>query len=153
MAPFILNPRLTLTRKPGNKVVVDVTYTVFFSKFDRHLVGLGMNFRERIEIIGVDPAGSTTGTVLAQFFPDLIPVTDGEQQLEISRHRFMPVDRRVLDEDTSPVASPDTLPDEIRCRILIDAVDLPPITTEVFTNQAVLGMTQSLHHVQSESSD
>jgi hypothetical protein len=101
-----------------------------------------MHYMERIEVIGVDPAGSTTGTVLRQFFPDLLDVTDGEGELKIPRHRVIQVKRTVLDEDSSPFVSPDAIPDQIRCRIRIEALDLTPPTTESFTNQVVLQMTQ-----------
>jgi len=140
MAPFIKDPKLTLIRKPGGKVVVDVTYTAMFFHFDRQLVKLGLHFTERIEVIGVDPTGTT---LLHQFFPDIIPVTEpvpgDEDKQEFFRHRFDIVDRIKLDEDSSPVLGPDAIPDEIRCRILIDPVDLPPKPTEALTNQVVLG--------------
>jgi Fe2+ transport system protein FeoA len=143
MAPFVLNPKLTLKRLANDEILITVDYTARFFTFDRRLVGLGMHYMESIEVIGVDPAGSTTGTVLRQFFPDLLhDVTDGEGELKIPRHRAIQVKRTVLDEDSSPFVGPDAIPDQIRCRIRIEALDLTPAITVGFTNQVVLQMTQ-----------
>jgi hypothetical protein len=130
---------LTLTREGGN-VRVRVTYNVVFSAFERNLAGLGMQFIERISTLGVDPPGSTTGTVLAEFPAQFIPVPPGAGLISIPRNREIVLTRAQLDEDPSVIIGPDFDPDEIRCRIQIQSAGLPPaVTPDVFTNQQVLG--------------
>jgi hypothetical protein len=130
---------LTLTREGGN-VRVTVTYNVVFSAFERNLAGLGMTFIERISTLGVDPPGSTTGTVLAEFPAQLIPVPPGAGPISIPRNRQILVTRGQLDEDPSIVIGPEFDADEIRCRIRIQSAGLPPaVTPDAFTDQEVLG--------------
>ena len=135
--PIVTNAHLTLTTQDQD-TRIDVTYTVIFSEFERHLAHLGLVFRDRIRVIGVDPAGSRTGTVLANFGAQDIPVTDGNgpQRFDYDNNhtRSLTVPRSLLQEDPG---SGD--PDEILCRIRIAAIGLPPLETpDVFTNQEIL---------------
>ena len=134
--PNTENRNLTLT-KVGADVKVEVTYRAIFSPFERRLAGLGMIFLEQLAVLGVDPPGSTTGRLLTVFPPtEPLPVTDGDTVQKIDRRLSIIVPRAVLDED------PDILlrdPDEIRCRIRIRSVGLPPSSTpDAFTDQEVL---------------
>jgi len=124
---------LTLTTV-GSNVTINVTYNAVFSPFERHLAGLGLVFQERIRIIGVDPPGATTGTILSTFASQNLPVTDGGVPQVIARNRSMSMSRASLQEDAG---LGDT--DEIRARIEILAVGLPPsITPAEFTDQETL---------------
>jgi len=137
--PTTNSRNLTLTRE-GSNVRVTVTYNVVFSSFERNLAGLGMNFIEQISVIGVDPPGSTTGTVLRDFVPQVIPITPGPGTLSVPRTRQILMTRLQLDEDPTPFVGPDFDADEIRCRIRIQANGLPPaVTPDAFTDQEVLG--------------
>lgn len=128
-------PQLTL-RREGSNVRVIVDYTAGFTTFERNLAGLGLTFVERISIIGVDPPGSTTGTVLGNFTAQVITVP---ASLLAPRHREVVMPRTQLDEDPNTFLPPDVDPDEIRCRIRIEARGLPAaVTPDVFTDQEVL---------------
>lgn len=130
---------LTLTREGAN-VRVTVTYNVVFSAFERNLAGLGMTFIERISTLGVDPPGSTTGTVLAEFPAQAIAVPPGAGPIQVARNRQILLTRAQLDEDPSVVTGPEFDADEIRCRIRIQSAGLPPaVTPDAFTDQEVLG--------------
>jgi hypothetical protein len=129
--------QLTLDRRPNGNVEIKVTYNVQFNKLERGLAELGMRFRERIAVIGVDPAGSTTGTVLKNFDPEFITITPGTAP--IPRTRKLTVSRALLDEDSNPFVGPDVIPDQIRCRIRIEAIGFPPaVTPDAFTDEEVL---------------
>ena len=131
--PTTNNRNFTLTTVDSN-VTVNVTYNVVFTAFERHLAGLGMAFQERIRVLGVDPAGSTTGTVLHSFPVQNLPVTDGSGTQTITRNRSISVSRASLQED--PAAGD---ADEILCRIEIAAVGLPPAEQQqFFTDQSTL---------------
>jgi hypothetical protein len=131
--PTATNAHLTLITQDQN-TTIDVTYTANFSVFERHLAHLGLVFKERIRVIGVDPAFSTTGSGIVSFEAQNIQVTDGNVPQSINRTRSLTVLRSSLQEDP---ALGDT--DEIRCRIRIAAIGLPPIETpDVFTNQETL---------------
>ena len=131
------NTRVLKLNRVGANVRIDVSYNVVFSVLERHLAGLGLRFRERISVIGVDPPGATTGTVLPIIFPSsFIAVTDPQPR----QHASIIVTRAALDEDQHPLLPPDLDADEIRCLIQIKAVGLPEtITPDAFTNEAVLG--------------
>ena len=134
---------LTLIREGAN-VRVRVTYNVTFTAFERSLAGLGMTFFERISTLGVDPPGSTTGTVLVEFPVQFIPVPPGAGPISIARNREIVVTRTQLDEDPSVIVGPDFDADEIRCRIQIQSVGLPPaVTPDAFTNQQILSLVIS----------
>ena len=130
---------LTLTRENAN-VRVTVTYNVVFTAFERNLAAMGMTFVERISTLGVDPPGSFTGTVLAEFPAQVIAVPPGTGAVQVTRNRQILLTRAQLDEDPSFVVGPDFDPDEIRCRIRIEANGLPPaVTPDAFTDQEILG--------------
>jgi hypothetical protein len=131
---------LTLTPAGGGNFTVNVTYNAVFSAFERNLAGLGMTFVERISTLGVDPPGSTTGTVLAEFPAQVIPVPSGAGPVSVPRNRSIVLTRAQLDEDPSIIIGPDFDADEIRCRIRIQSTGLPPaVTPDAFTDQEVLG--------------
>jgi hypothetical protein len=131
--PRTNNRRLTLTTV-GNNVTINVTYNAIFSVFERRLAGLGLVFRENIAVIGIDPAGANTGTVLdsINFENPNLAVTDGAAPQTIPRNVSVTVPRERLQEDADGT-------DEIRCRIQIEAVGLPPaVTSDRFTDQETL---------------
>ena len=125
------NRELTLTTVGAN-VTVRVTYQAVFTQFERHLASNGLIFRERIAVIGVDPAGSTTGTVLHNFAAANLGVTAGVGPQTINRDRQITVTRASLQED---VGLGDN--DEIRCRIRIEPIGMPALVEE-FTDQEIL---------------
>lgn len=59
----------------GDNVEITVQYNAVFSVFERHLAGLGMKFRERIDVIGVDPQGPATSEILFSFPNRILAVT------------------------------------------------------------------------------
>ena len=131
--------QLTLTRSGGN-VKVNVRYNAVFSAFERHLAGLGMKFRERIDVIGVDSPGAATSEILTSFPSPVLTVTDGAATQTIARDVTMTVSRASLDEDSSPFTDPDFRPDQIRCSVRIEALGLPlAVTATAFTNEQELG--------------
>jgi hypothetical protein len=131
--PTAANRQLTLTTV-GPDVTINVKYNAIFSVFERHLAGLGLNFRERIAVIGVDPPNSTTGTVITNFPSLILPVTDGTVTQTIARNVSKTVSRASLQEDSGLGDN-----DEIRCRIRIEAEGLPPtVTPDAFTDQEIL---------------
>lgn len=133
--PTAQNRNLTLTTVNNETTTINVTYDAVFSQFERRLAALGMVFEERIAVMGIDPPGSTSGTVLTSFPRANLPVTDGAGSLTIPRNLSRTVPRATLQEDTG--ANDD---DEIRCRIRIAAVGLPPeVTTDRFTNEQLIG--------------
>lgn len=138
--PQILNRELTLT-PDGENVKVNVRYHAQFTGFERHLVGLGLRFRERILVFGVDSSDPKTDDLLTVFTPiEFLEVTDGNVPQTIARNRTIGVARQVLDEDQNPFVHPDAIPDQIHCKIRIEAVGIPPAITEAFTDQEVLGL-------------
>jgi hypothetical protein len=126
----INNAQLTLTTA-GNNVTITVTYSAVINALERVLKANGLGLVERIAVIGVDPPGSTTGTVLHNFPAENLPVTAGGGSQTIARNRSIIVSRASLQEDG---VGDD---DEIRCRITIDALNLPADIT-AFTDQEVL---------------
>jgi hypothetical protein len=126
----INNAQLTLTTA-GNNVTITVTYSAVINALERFLKANGLGLVERIAVIGVDPPGSTTGTVLHNFPAENLPVTAGGGSQTIARNRSIIVSRASLQEDG---VGDD---DEIRCRITIDALNLPADVT-AFTDQEVL---------------
>jgi hypothetical protein len=138
--PIISNtPELTKAIV-GNSVTLTVKYTVVFTVFERHLAALGLKFRERIDVFGVDDPGAATSAVVASFPSRFIAVTDGAAPQTIVRNASIVVPRAQLDEDASPILPPDFIPDEIQCGIRYEAVGLPlAVTQDVLTNQMVLG--------------
>jgi hypothetical protein len=132
--PEVENARLTLTTVDNEDTTIRVTYTAVFSEFERNLAGLGMKYHHHINVLGVDPSGSTTGDNLANFPKVGFAVTAGTGEQRISRDHELTVERSVLQEDTG------TDTDEIRCKVRIHAVGLPdPFTPDVFTEQETIG--------------
>jgi hypothetical protein len=85
-------------------------------------------------VIGVDPSGSFTGTVITTFPLVDFPVTvgAGTQTIPVSTQLILP--RATLQEDTGVGDA-----DEIRVKIRIHAVGLPPeFSPDVFTDQESL---------------
>ena len=114
---------------------------VFFPA-ERNRTEFFVSFAEIIEVIGVDPSGSETGTVLIRTNGRLMhEVTPGPDILRLPEHVEIKAKRTVLDEDGSPYVDPDAIPDQIRCRVIIETRD--PIAREAnkITNQVVLGGT------------
>lgn len=137
--PGTTSRNLTLTREGGN-IRLTVTYNAVFSAFERNLAGLGMNFVERISALGIDPPGSTTGTVLAEFQGQFIPVPPGNGPVTVARNRQIVLTRAQVDEDPSAFLGPDFDADEIRCRIRIQSLGIPAaVTPDEFTDQEVIG--------------
>jgi hypothetical protein len=130
--PSTNSRNLTLTTVDSN-VTVNVTYNAVFSQLERHLAAQGLSFRERISVLGVDPSGGTTGTVLHNFGAQNIPVSDGAGSVSVPRNRSITVSRASLQED---VAAGDT--DEIRARIAIELIGFPAPLADQFTDQEVL---------------
>ncbi len=130
--PSTSDRNLTLTTQDSN-VTVKVKYNAKFTTFERRLAGLGMVFRERINVLGLDPDNGTTGDLLERFPIETIPVTDGNGTQVLARNRSITVPRSTLQEDPG---LGDT--DAIRCRIEIVALGLPPAITEEFTDVETL---------------
>ena len=136
--PTTNSHRLSLNRQ-GDNVEITVQYNAVFSVFERHLVGLGLKFRERIDVIGEDASGAATSDILTSFPSRILAVTDGAAVQTIPRTVSMIVTRAALDEDRSPQLPADLSPDEIRCSVRIEALDLPlAVTPTEFTNQQTL---------------
>jgi hypothetical protein len=131
--PTATNLRLALTTV-GLDTTINVKYNARFSVLERHLAGLGLKFREKIAVIGVDPPGSTTGTVIANFPSPILAVTDGTAAQTIPRDVSLTRPRASLQEDNGLGDD-----DEIRCRVRIAAEGLPPaVTPDAFTDQEIL---------------
>ena len=123
----------------GDNVEITVQYNAVFSVFERHLAELGMKFRERIDVIGVDEQGPATSDILFSFPNRILPVTDGDAVQTIPRNVFLNVSRAALDEDGRLLGDPDFAADEIQCSVRIEALGLPlAVTPTRFTNQRVL---------------
>ena len=124
------NAQLTLTTV-GNNVTVNVTYNAGINPLERFLVANGLALVERIAVIGVDPPKDDR-PVLHNFPAEVLPVTPGGGAQNIPRNRSITVTRASLQEDNGLGDD-----DEIRCRITIDALNLPEDTT-AFTDQEIL---------------
>ena len=127
----ISNAQLTL-ETVGDNVTVKVTYSAGINPLERFLVANGLALVERIAVIGVDPPNTTTGPVLHNFPAEVLPVTPGGGSQALPRNRSMTVTRASLQEDNGLGDA-----DEIRCRITIDALNLPEDVTG-FTDQEIL---------------
>jgi hypothetical protein len=102
-------------------VTIAVGYQAIFSPLERHLAALGLTYREVIDVFGIDPPGSFTGTLMGPITPfQNIPVTDGATPLIVNRSRTFIRTRAQMQED--PIGDDD----EIRCRITVNLVGLPP---------------------------
>lgn len=140
MAPIVVNPKLRLDRLANAEVLITVDYEVLFFPAERNRTEFFVSFNEIIEVIGVDPAGSETGTVLIRTNRrPLSKVTPGDSILKLPEHVEIKAKRTVLDEDGNPFVHPDTIPDQIRCRIIIETRDPIAGQANKFTNQVILG--------------
>jgi hypothetical protein len=118
----------------GQNVTVSVTYNAVFTAFERQLAGLGMGFHEHLDVFGIDPPGSLTGTLLDTFPLTPFAVTVGAGAQVVPRSVQMVIPRPALQEDTALGDA-----DEIRVRIRIHAVGLPAeFSPDIFTDQEVL---------------
>ncbi len=135
--PTVENADLTLTTVDG-RVTIRVTYDARFTPFERQLADLGMRYHSHINALGMDPAGSLTGANLVgvDFPTQNFPVTAGTVDQVLSRDESQTVIRDLLQEDPN---SGDA--DEIRCKIRIHSVGIPPeFTADEFTvEKKVLG--------------
>ena len=143
MPNFLVPPALTLTRQPGGMVEIDLTYRVRFVFIERQMTKLGMIFVERVDILGVDPPGGTTGTPLKTIVSTLA-VSNGDDigvptAIILPRHFIFNMTRASLDEDKIPNVSPELDPDEIRARVEIRSL-VPSFLG--FSDQEVLGFAQ-----------
>jgi hypothetical protein len=135
--PTVENPTLTLSTV-NNTTTIRVTFNARFTPFERQLAGLGMKFHQHVVVLGIDPPGGTTGTDLFPTDPPLFehinfPVTVGTTDQVLPYDQSRPVARSLLQEDSGGDE------DEIRCKVLIHAVGMPPeFTDDVFTPQQVL---------------
>jgi hypothetical protein len=142
--PTTSNHKLTITKQEfanpdGTNLVVEVTYKAHFSRFDRNLARLGLLFREKVTVFGVDPPGSKTGTPIFILIEPIFGVTPGDEEQIIERKLSEVVPRNFLDEDPGTI-NPNSIikdDDEIRCSIQIITLDIPPSEVK-FTNQVIL---------------
>ena len=132
--PSVNKRNLTLT-KVDTGIKIDVTYEITFSRFERNLAELGMTFREAVEVIGVDPPGSTTGRQLLVIAVGKLSVPAVNNDLPLKCNHSLIVSRESLDEDPATVILDD---DEIRCRIRILSIGIPAASIDAFTNQQIL---------------
>lgn len=136
--PTVTNAKLSLEPVgTGTDIKITVKYDINFSRLESNIAkpGLGIMFRELVELIGVDPPGSKRGTSIVllgigQLFPVL---QDAPQTLKGKHTRTVP--RSVLDEDPGRIAADS---DELIARIRILTFGLPQNTINEFTNQIVL---------------
>ncbi len=135
--PTVSNPILTLTTVGAN-TTVNVTYNATYTAFERQLAGLGMTFHEHIDVQGMDPAGSLTGTTITSFPLANHAVTVGAGSQVIARNVSLPpLPRSLFQEDPTVGGVIDN--DEIRAKIRIHSVGLPdPFTPDVFTPEQIL---------------
>lgn len=141
--PTITNRILNLT-KEGTNIKIDVNYDVNFSRLESNLTGLGMTFRELVEVLGVDPPGSTTGTFLnvGPVGIGKLPVVAKNDSQTLHRHHTITVPRSSLNEDPGTFIPDD---DEIRCRIRVLSIGIPNSSVDAFTNEQVLLEDGGIH--------
>ena len=139
--PTVTNPTLTLTTVGSGssaEVTIDVTFDAVFTELERNLAVLGLKFHRHINVYGMDPSGSLTGIEISGtegLFPHInFALTQGSGDEIIPVSASQTVLRSVLQEDTALGDA-----DEIRCKIRIHCVGMPPeFTEDVFTSQQVL---------------
>jgi hypothetical protein len=136
--PTVEHPLLVLTTS-DEVVTIRVTFHARFTPFERRLAGLGMEYRSHVDVIGIDPPGGTSGTIIVDPAAGFSPfqhvafaVTEGTVDEILPFDHSVVVDRQLLDEITDGTG-------EIRCRIQIHADGMPPPLTEpVFTDRRVV---------------
>ena len=134
--PTTTNPVLTLTKETtGTDITVKVEYDITFNRLERNLAQLGMNFKDDVDVIGIDPPGSTTGTLIRRLGGGKLDVPPVSSSAKLHREHKLVMSRASLDED-SGTPLPDN--DEIRCRIRFLTGGMPAASSETFTNQEIL---------------
>jgi hypothetical protein len=132
--PTVTNPTLTLTTV-NNQVTIRATCNITFTPFERFLAAGGMEFHSHHTIHGMDPGGASLlgAEIEDAHFPTFhLGVTAGSVDQVIFSDHSITVDRDVLQEDA-------TSDDEIRCKIRVHSVGLPPeFTEDVFSVERVL---------------
>jgi hypothetical protein len=132
--PTVSNPTLTLTTV-NSRVTIRATCSITFTPFERFLAAGGMEFHTHHTIHGMDPGGASLvgAEIVDARFPTFhLGVTAGTTDQVIFSDHSLEVDRAVLQEDTNG-------DDEIRCKIRVHAVGLPPeFTEDVFSPERVL---------------
>jgi hypothetical protein len=133
--PSVTDANLTLTESEGT-VTIRVRFNAHFTPFERQLADMGMEFHSHTTVHGMDPGGdSLTGAEIeeAHFQTFHFAVTPGTVEQVIFSDHSIEVDRSVLQEDTAGER------DEIRCKIRIHSVGLPPeFSLDEFTDQETL---------------
>jgi hypothetical protein len=143
--PTINNPKLTVTLTPpfddGVQLIemrkLTIKYTAVFNAFEVSLAGagLGVTFQEQITIFGVDPGGSLGANQALGPGSSLPAATLSVTTTTINRTVTRKVTRSLLQED--PIAGDH---DEIRCRIQIVPIGLPPVSAvAALTNTVLVG--------------
>lgn len=135
--PTVTNAKLTF-EKDGTKIRITVTYDINLSRLESNIAGagLGIRFSELVQVIGIDPPGSTTGTTMQLVaVGTLTDVVHQDAPQTLTRSHTRTFSRASLDEDRSLIAADN---DELRCRIRLLVHGLPKDTINVFTNQIVL---------------
>jgi hypothetical protein len=131
--PEVLNANLTLTESEGD-VTINVRFAPLFNRFEKELGEMGCEYHSHVEILGMDPAGSLTGTVIpAAQFPQVVFPVNNDLPFVPSFNESITVPRSSLQEDTGA-----TDDDELRARIRIHTKLPPEFTDPVFTDQEVL---------------
>jgi len=136
--PKTTNPVLTLTNEnpgTGTDITVKVEYDITFNRLERNLAQLGMNFKDDVDVIGIDPPGSTTGTPIRRLGGGKLDVPPVSSSAALHREHKLVMSRASLDEDPG-TPLPDN--DEIRCRIRFLTGGMPAASAETFTNQVIL---------------
>jgi hypothetical protein len=151
--------KLELTRQGDGSILIDFSYRAVFSFAEMEMTKCGMTYREKVDVIGVDPPGSKTGEPIPIFNADenqvrifgqtrILPVSSWDgipprpSAIHLKRHYTTTVSRAQLDEDPShPLVGPDFDPDEIRCRVELTSRQEPVVLDPVigFSNEKVLG--------------
>jgi hypothetical protein len=143
-------------------ILLDFRYRAHFPFAEMQLTKLGMIFEEKVELLGVDPPGGTTGqrillhgTPFGPIETQILDVPSGDDMfpkpaaIQLIRQFIITVSRAQLDEDPShPLVGPDWDADELRCRVRIES-RLPPAVG--FSNEEVLGgqiVVEELENVQ-----
>jgi hypothetical protein len=134
--PTTTNPVLTLTNETtGTDITVRVEYDITFNRLERNLAQLGMNFKDAVDVFGIDPPGSTSGTKLRSLGGGQLDVPPVSSSAKLHRKHELVMSRASLNEDPGTLV-PDN--DEIRCRIRFLTSGLPAASSETFTNQVIL---------------
>jgi len=137
--PTVTNAKLSLEPVgTGTDIKITVKYDINFSRLESNMAkpGLGIMFRELVELIGVDPPGSKSGTSMVLLgIGQLFPVLQDAPQTLRGKTHTRTVPRVMLDEDPGLLAADS---DELRARIRILTFGLPKDTINEFTDQIVL---------------